>query len=251
MGVTAIIPARFASSRLPGKPLELLEDKPMIQWVWERCQKANLDDCLVATDDERIASAVQNFGGQVQLTSSLCRSGTERCAEVVRKVNTNPDQIILNVQGDEPFLHPEHLNLLSSAFGDPQVRIATLAVPIKEQASLFRPHTPKVIINRNNDALYFSRHAIPFYRDRDEAEWLSAFPYRKHIGVYAYRASVLLELALLPESSLEIAESLEQLRWLDHGYNIRVVMVQEDTRTIDTPEDLEAARDWLRSNPTK
>ncbi len=251
MPAIAIIPARYDSSRLPGKPLADIGGAPMIFRVWERCMLAGFHRVIIATDDQRIADVVRAFSGEAIMTSPTCRSGTERCAEVAGMLNlasgAASHEVIVNVQGDEPFLHPEHLSLLRGAFEDPEVNIATLAVPIKDNERLFNPNTPKVVIANNGNALYFSRHPLPYLRDMAPEDWLSHQRYLKHIGIYAYRTGTLLQLSALSPVDLEIAESLEQLRWLCHGYNIRVLEVEQDTLTVDTPQDLDAARDFFLS----
>ena len=246
MPVIAIIPARFQSSRLPGKPLADIHGKPMIVRVWERCVLAGLDQVIIATDDHRIEKVVQDYGAEVSMTSAHCRSGTDRCAEVAASLPNDREYIVINVQGDEPFLHPSHLKLLAEAFADPTVQIATLAVAINDNERLFNPNTPKVALNYQSNALYFSRHAIPYVRDKENGQWITNQSFWKHIGIYAYRVPTLLKLSSLPETDLEKSESLEQLRWLYHGYPIRVLTVEEDTMTVDTLEDLEAARQWAQ-----
>jgi len=238
-----IIPARYASTRFPGKPLIDMKGKTMIQRVYEQVEKA-LDKVCVATDDSRIEEAVKAFGGNVVLTSGQHRSGTDRCYEAYTKVGDGFD-IIINIQGDEPFIHPEQIEILKGCFTDENVQIATLVKPFHAddnfEDSLFDPNTPKVVLNRNNEAMYFSRSIIPYLRGKNHLEWLANHTYYKHIGLYAYKANVLNEITQLPQSPLEIAESLEQLRWLENGYRIKAGITTLETIGIDTPEDLEKA----------
>ena len=236
-----IIPARYGSSRFPGKPLVEINGKPMIQRVYEQASKCPaLQKVVVATDDERIKNAVENFGGNILMTSTHHNSGTERCGEVLEKLDEQFD-IVINIQGDEPFLHPGQLELLVNCFSNPQTQIATLAIRLNDPELLFNPNTPKVIFDKNQEAIYFSRHPIPFVRGVDKNDWLKNHDYYKHIGIYAFRTSVLNEVNQLPVSSLEKAESLEQLRWLENGFKIQIAITENDTVTIDTPEDLERA----------
>ncbi len=243
----AVIPARWASSRLPGKPLADIGGKPMIQRVWEQAQKAAPERLIVATDDPRILKAVQDFGGEAMLTDPACPSGTDRCAEVARALDWPDHGVVINVQGDEPFLDPDTLRQLHAAFADQAVQVATLAVPLRDPAAFRNPNTPKVVLDRHNNALYFSRQPIPHGWSPDAcgarpgAEASGLHPWR-HIGVYAFRRSALAALAQLPPSPLEQAERLEQLRWLEDGWRIRVLPQTEAGVTVDTPEDLEAAR---------
>jgi 3-deoxy-manno-octulosonate cytidylyltransferase (CMP-KDO synthetase) len=243
MNFIGIIPARYASTRFPGKPLAEINGKSMIQRVYEQASKA-LEYVVVATDDERIYKHVEGFGGKVVMTLDTHRSGTDRCAEAIRKVQPDYPQVtfdvVINIQGDEPFIQPEQLRLLKSCF-DEDVAIATLAKPISSSDELFNPNVVKVVINRSNRALYFSRSVIPYLRNADQADWVNSFRYLKHIGIYAYKVSTLKEITLLSPSSLEIAESLEQNRWIENEYSIYVQQTQLETIAIDTPEDLEKA----------
>lgn len=243
-----IIPARYASSRFPGKPLADINGKPMIQRVYEQVKKV-LDTVYVATDDPRIEKAVQAFGGKVVMTSDQHKSGTDRCYEAFMKVGEG-HSVVINIQGDEPFIQPSQIEALKECFTDESIQIATLAkafLPTDDFAVLSDENKPKVVINKNNEALYFSRSVIPFYRGKETAEWLANHTYYKHIGLYAYRADVLKELTLLPQSSLEIAESLEQLRWLENGYKIKVGFTDVETIGIDTIHDLERAIELMRN----
>jgi 3-deoxy-manno-octulosonate cytidylyltransferase (CMP-KDO synthetase) len=239
-----IIPARYASTRFPGKPLADLGGKPMIQRVYENA-RAVLECVYVATDDARIEATVKGFGGKVVMTSNEHFSGTDRCCEAYMKIGRGYN-VVVNIQGDEPFLHTEHIELLKACFTDPSVQIATLVKPSRPDedfaTALSGSNSPKVIINHYREAMYFSRSIIPYYRGKPHTEWLSNHTYYKHIGLYAYRADVLQEITLLPQSPLELAESLEQLRWLENGYRIKVGITELENIGIDTPEDLENAR---------
>jgi 3-deoxy-manno-octulosonate cytidylyltransferase (CMP-KDO synthetase) len=239
-----IVPARYASSRFPGKPLALIGDKPMIQRVYEQACKS-LDLVYVATDDLRIFEAVRNFGGKAVMTSPDHQSGTDRCAEAVQLIagetGINPD-IVINIQGDEPFIKPEQINLLKQCFDSESVDIATLVRKVEEGEDIFNPNQPKVIITRAGDALYFSRAAIPYIRDSEISKWSGKHVYYKHIGLYAYRTETLKKITLLPRSPLEISESLEQNRWLENGFHIRTAVTLWESIGIDTPGDLEKAK---------
>lgn len=242
MKFAAIIPARHASTRFPGKPLADMRGKPMIRRVYEQVKQA-VDEVWVATDDERIFKAVASFGGKAVMTSAAHNSGTDRCREAFEKV-TPQAEIIINIQGDEPFVQPEQIRTLMDCFDDETVQIATLVKPFRKEdgfEALANPNSPKVVINQRGEALYFSRSVIPYVRDIDQAQWIDKQIFYKHIGMYAYRASVLRQIAGLPTSVLEKAESLEQLRWLENGFKIRVGITQTETIGIDTPEDLEKA----------
>ena len=236
----AIIPARFASTRFPGKPLVEIAGKTMIQRVYEQVTKA-VENVYVATDDIRIQKACVAFGANVIMTSELHRSGTDRCYEAYTKIGEEFD-VIINVQGDEPFIQPEQIETLKACFENEKTQIATLAKRISKTEGtefLVDPNHPKLIVNKNDEAMYFSRSVIPFIRGEQVGDWLNAFPYLKHVGIYAYQSEVLEQLVNLPASSLEIAESLEQLRWLENGYKIKVGYTNVDSFGIDTPEDLE------------
>ncbi|MDR2470127.1 MAG: 3-deoxy-manno-octulosonate cytidylyltransferase [Tannerella sp.] len=243
MKFSGIIPARYASTRFPGKPLADMKGKPMIQRVYERVLPT-VDDLCIATDDRRIEEAAKAFGACVVMTSDCHRSGTERCYEAYCKMGTCGD-VVINIQGDEPFIHPRQIELLKHCFDTPDVQIATLVKPFEPDSdsedTLFNPNSPKVVLNRNGDALLFSRSVIPCVRGRKPSEWLTAHTFYRHIGLYAYRADVLKEIVCLPPSPLELAESLEQLRWLEHGYRIRTAVTHQETVGIDTPEDMERA----------
>lgn len=246
MRYLGIIPARYASTRFPAKPLAMLGGKSVIQRVYEQVAGV-LDDACVATDDERIASAVRAFGGKVVLTSPHHRSGTDRCYEAYTRVGEGFD-VVVNIQGDEPFIQPSQIEAVKACFADPATQIATLVKPFAPESgyeALANPNSPKVVIDRQGRALYFSRSVIPYQRGRDTAEWLAGHTYYKHIGLYAYRAGVLGEITALPQSALELAESLEQLRWIENGYTIKVGFTDVETIGIDTPDDLRRAEEFL------
>jgi 3-deoxy-manno-octulosonate cytidylyltransferase (CMP-KDO synthetase) len=237
--IIGIIPARFASSRFPGKPLADIRGKSMIERVYGQARKAQrLSDVIVATDDRSIEAKVKSFGGKVCLTSPDHPSGTDRCAEVVDLLKISCDAVV-NIQGDEPFIDPAQIDLLCSCFDDPRTDLATLIKEIIKPEILFSPHSPKVIVDCHEFAVYFSRHAIPFIRAVPQARWLDNHTFFQHIGIYGYRPRILREITALPPSLLEKAESLEQLRWLEHGYKIKTAITTFDTIAIDTPEDLE------------
>ena len=245
MKITGIIPARYASSRFPGKPLVDIGGKSMIRRVYEQAKKAkSLVDVVVATDDERIERHVKDFGGNVIMTSVAHQSGTDRCYEVLTKLSQDID-VVINIQGDEPFIFPEQIDLVASCFNNENTRIATLVKKIKTPEELFNNNIPKVVLNKNNEAVYFSRQTIPYIRGKEPAEWLFLHTFYKHIGIYAYRSSVLKELTGLQQSSLEIAEALEQLRWLENGYKIKVQITDFESVAIDTPDDLKKLKVFL------
>lgn len=241
MNFLGIIPARYASTRFPGKPLVDIQGKPMIQRVYESVAKV-IDNVVVATDDARIFTAVEKFGGQAIMTSVQHKSGTDRCVEAlvefVDKFSYHPD-VVLNIQGDEPFLNIEHLQKLCACFIDSSCQIATLVKKINSFDQLTNPNYPKVVLNKQKEAIFFSRSAIPYFRGEDQQNWHEKHTYYKHIGIYGYRTDVLKEISKLPQSSLELAESLEQLRWLENGYSIKVDITNIETPSVDTPEDLE------------
>ncbi len=235
MKIAGIIPARYASTRFPRKPLVNIGGKTMIHRVYEQASKATgLSEVIVATDDERIYNEVKRFGGKVVMTSSNHQNGTERCAEVALQLDAD---VIINIQGDEPFIQPEQINLLASVFTN-GTQIPDIATLIKEHAldeELRNPARVKVVTNKYLDALYFSRSIIPFLRGTTKADTTT---YYKHIGIYAFRKAVLAELVKLPPSALELAESLEQLRWLENGYRIKCAVTTLESVSVDTPEDL-------------
>lgn len=246
MKFLGIIPARYASTRFPAKPLAMLGGKTVIQRVYEQVVGV-LDDAYVATDDERIEAAVKSFGGKVVMTSVEHKSGTDRCYEACTKIGGDFD-VVVNIQGDEPFIQPSQLQAVKSCFDDSSTQIATLVKPFSANddfAVLENINSPKVVVNKNMNALYFSRSIIPYQRNADKNDWLKNHTYYKHIGLYAYRTEVLKEITSLPQSSLELAESLEQLRWLENGYTIKVGTSEVETIGIDTPQDLEKAERYL------
>lgn len=246
MKFLGIIPARYASTRFPAKPLAMLGGKTVIQRVYEQVV-STLQDAVVATDDERIEAAVLAFGGKVVMTSPNHKSGTDRCYEALTKTPGDFD-VVVNIQGDEPFIQPSQLQSIMDCFQDPETQIATLVKPFKPEdgfAALENVNSPKVVLNQRSQALYFSRSIIPFTRNRDRQDWLAGHTYYKHIGLYAYRTDVLRQITSLPQSPLELAESLEQLRWLENGYVIKVGMTDVETIGIDTPQDLERAEAFL------
>lgn len=245
MNFIGIIPARFQSTRFPGKPLVNLGDKPIVQWVYENARKA-LDEVYVATDDERIFQAVEAFGGNAVYTSPNHQSGTDRCAEAALKIAEHLTfDVVINIQGDEPFIRPEQIEGLKNCFISPETEIATLIKPITNVAEISNINRPKVVINKNQEAMYFSRSSIPFVRDCKPEEWINRNTFYSHIGMYAYRFDVLLELTRLPIGILEKAESLEQLRWLENGYRIKTAQTMFENIGIDTPEDLVQAEKFL------
>ena len=247
MRYIAIIPARYASTRFPAKPLALLGGKPVIQRVYEQVKKV-LTDVIVATDDERIFKTVEGFGGRAIMTREDHKSGTDRCYEAYQKVGKEYD-VVINVQGDEPFIQPEQIRSLMACFEDEATQIATLVKPFMQADgldALHNPNSPKVVVSDDGRAIYFSRSVIPYLRGVGEEEWLSRHTYYKHIGLYAYRAETLGEITRLPQSTLEKVESLEQLRWIDNGYIIKVGETNVETIGIDTPVDLERAEQFLR-----
>lgn len=242
----AIIPARYASTRFPGKPLALLGGKPVIQRVYEQVS-AVVEDAVVATDDERIFAAVEAFGGRVVMTSTEHRSGTDRCYEAYQKLGKAYD-VVINVQGDEPFIAHSQLRAIMSCFDDEHTQIATLVKPFAEEdgiEALENPNSPKVVVDAASKAIYFSRSVIPYLRGVERTEWLKRHTFYKHIGMYAFRSEALREVTALPQSSLEKAESLEQLRWIENGYKIGVGISDVETVGIDTPEDLARAEEFL------
>lgn len=248
MKFLGIIPARYASTRFPGKPLADLAGKPMIRHVYEKVV-GTLDEAVVATDDVRIYDAVISFGGKAVMTSDQHQSGTDRCFEALNKMGEKYD-VIVNIQGDEPFIKPEQLEILKHCFDSPEVEIATLVKPFTEadgMEAVMNANSPKVVINNRSEALYFSRSVIPYIRNYPQKEWLKHHTFYKHIGLYAYRADILKAITSLPQSDLEIAESLEQLRWLENGYKIRVGITNQETIGIDTPDDLQKAIEFLNN----
>jgi 3-deoxy-manno-octulosonate cytidylyltransferase (CMP-KDO synthetase) len=232
-----IVPARYASSRFPGKPLADIHGKSMIQRVYEQSIKV-----YVATDDERIFQVVKAFGGKVVMTSGNHKSGTDRCAEAVILAELETRKrfdVVLNIQGDEPFIEPHQLELVKSCFNNEKTQIATLVKVIHTQEDLVDPNRPKVVISNSGEAIYFSRSPIPYFRGKENSDWADSHIYYCHIGLYGYLKSILTEITRLPQSTLELAESLEQLRWIQNGYRIAVRTTTCDSFGVDTPEDLE------------
>ena len=248
MKFIGVIPARYASSRFPGKPLAILGGKTMIQRVYEQVREV-LDDVYVATDDQRIFDQVKSFGGNVVMTSPDHKSGTDRIQEAVTIIGGDYD-VVVNIQGDEPFIQRSQIETVCHCFDDPQTQIATLGKPFTIEMgieALENPNSPKVVLDNQGYAMYFSRSIIPFIRGKEKNEWPGLYPFLKHIGLYAYRTEVLAEITRLPQSSLEIAESLEQLRWLQNGYKIKVGTTDVETIGIDTLADLERAEEFLKT----
>lgn len=247
MKVIGIIPARYASTRFPGKPLVLLGGMTIIERVYRQVEGL-LDDVAVATDDDRIFDAVRAFGGKAIMTSTSHRSGTDRVMEAYTKVGEEYD-VIVNIQGDEPFIQPEQIKLLCQCFDNDKVDIATLVKPFVDTDGLIaleNPNSPKVVFDNQMHAMYFSRSVIPYLRGVDKEEWLSKHTFYKHIGLYAYRAKALKQITSLPQSTLELSESLEQLRWIENGFTIKVGITNQETIGIDTPEDLMRAEQFLK-----
>ena len=245
MKFIAVIPARYASTRFPGKPLAVLGGKTVIQRVYEQAVSV-LPEAYVATDDERIFQAVEAFGGRAVMTRADHKSGTDRIEEAVEKIATDAD-VIINIQGDEPFIQPSQIETLMQLFDDPATQIGTLGKRFETIDAMRNPNSPKIVTDRRGFALYFSRSVIPYIRGIEADEWLTHYPFLKHLGIYAYRREVLAEVTRLPQSALEKAESLEQLRWLENGYRIRVGITDVETVGIDTPEDLARAEAFLNS----
>lgn len=245
MKFIGIIPARYASTRFPGKPLALLGGKPVIQHVYEKVA-AVLEAAYVATDDERIYDVVKSFGGQVVMTRTDHKSGTDRIEEAIEKIGGEWD-VVVNVQGDEPFVAKNQLDTICHCFDDPTTQIATLGKPFESMEAVQNPNSPKIVVDNMGFAMYFSRSVIPYVRGKEMSSWLTHYPFLKHLGIYAYRKDVLRQVTKLPQSSLEIAESLEQLRWLQNGFKIKVGTTDVETVGIDTPQDLERAEEFLKA----
>lgn len=248
MNFIGIIPARYASTRFPGKPLAMLGGKTVIQRVYEQVG-AVLDNAVVATDDERIVKAVEQFGGKAIMTSPNHKSGTDRCYEAYTKIGQDYD-VVVNVQGDEPFIQPQQLLAIQQCFEDEETQIATLVKPFEPQngyEALVNPNSPKVVVDNRMRAVYFSRSVIPYLRGVEPSEWLNRHTYFKHIGLYAYRVETLKEITSLPQGKLEQAESLEQLRWIENGFTIKVGLSDVETIGIDTQEDLKRAEKFLKN----
>lgn len=239
----AIIPARYSSTRFPGKPLADVAGKPMIQRVYERVHTV-IEDVLVATDDKRIEAVVKSFGGNVIMTSDQHKSGTDRCAEALdrwEEATSEQLDIVINIQGDEPFIRGEQIEAIKACFSDKETQIATLIKPIEDNQVIFDSNRPKVVIDKKGFALYFSRSPIPYIRDAESEKWHTKHVMYQHIGLYAYRSLILRTITNIPQSPLELAESLEQLRWLEDGFKIKTAITQFESYGIDTPEDLAKA----------
>jgi len=248
MKTTAIIPARYASTRFPGKPLATIGDRPMVVHTWQRVCAAGLDRVVVATDDARIEAVCLQWGAEVVRTRPDHPSGTDRVAEAAKALHID-DGLIINVQGDEPFIDPDAVRQLADFMQRGQWPIGTLACRLQRSEELFDPNVVKVVFGESRQALYFSRAPIPHVRGVGQDEWLEVAEYYKHIGTYAFQAKALQEVARLPKGKLETAESLEQLRWLAHGYRIGVLVTEKDSVGIDTPEDLERLTRWQGQEP--
>ena len=244
MKFISIIPARYASTRFPGKPLAMLGGKIVIQRVYEKVSGV-IDETWVATDDERIFNAVESFGGKVVMTRNDHKSGTDRIEEAIEKIGGDYD-VVINVQGDEPFIQASQIKTVCECFDDPSTEIATLGKPFgNDMDAINNPNSPKIVVDKKGYAMYFSRSVIPFVRGKESKEWPLSYPFLKHIGLYAYRRNVLAEVTRLPQGELEKAESLEQLRWLENGYRIKVGLTDVETVGFDTPEDLARAENFL------
>lgn len=232
MKILGIIPARYGSTRFEGKPLALINGKMMIQRVYEQVKKADrLAEVVVATDDERIFKAVEGFGGKAVMTSKNHKSGTDRCREVVDIIG-NGFEAVINIQGDEPYINPLQINQIAELISDKDTQLASLCKPVHDEEELKSPNAVKVVFDKNGKALYFSRFAIPYLRNQLE------HTFYKHIGIYAYKCDVLKRVAALPQSGLELAESLEQLRWLENGYTVRMGVTEFESFSVDVPEDI-------------
>ena len=246
MKVIGIIPSRYASTRFPSKPLAMIKGKTMIQRVWEQAWKSKLDAVVVATDDMRIADEVLKFGGQYVLTDPNHRSGTDRCREALYMLEGQYDAVV-NIQGDEPFIDPAQINQVIELIGRDDTQLASLAKRIEDEDELFSPNVVKVVMDKQGNALYFSRNPIPFMRNLDRDKWLQKGEYYKHIGLYAYKTETLCQIAEMQSTALEMAESLEQLRWLENGLRIRMGVTQLESLSIDTQEDYEKAMQFAQN----
>ncbi len=246
MKVVGIIPARYASTRFPGKPLALIKGKPMIQRVYEQAIKAKLDAVVVATDDVRIADVVMDFGGQYVMTSPNHRSGTDRCCEALDLLEDQYDAVI-NIQGDEPFVDPHLIEMMETLISRDDTVLASMAKRIEDEDELFSPNTVKVVMDTDGNALYFSRHPIPFMRNKDRNDWMGKGVFYKHIGIYAYKSATLRQIASMQPTALELSESLEQLRWLENGLRIRMGITQKENVSVDEPGDIEKAEQFAEN----
>ena len=236
--IIGIIPARYESNRFPGKPLVNIHGKSMIQRVYEQCLKAQLDRVVVATDDDRIFAHVQKFGGEVVMTSNRHKSGTDRIAEAAEKLDLSSDSIVFNIQGDEPFINPDDINLLADCFNKQLTQIATLVKKINTIETLNNPNSPKVVLGVKQQALYFSRAAIPHLKGVKKENWLVEKTFFQHIGIYGFRYDILKEISVLSSTPLEQNEGLEQLRWIENGYIIHTAEINSESIAVDCPEDL-------------
>jgi 3-deoxy-manno-octulosonate cytidylyltransferase (CMP-KDO synthetase) len=237
--IVGIIPARYASTRFPGKPLIDIEGKTMLQRVYEQASKSKLlSKIIVATDDEKIFNHVKSFGGDVVMTASHHPSGTDRCMDALSQLKED-FKYVVNIQGDEPFIEPEQIDELAAVLNDGTIELATQMIAVDRYEILFDKGEVKIVLNTNNEALYFSRMVIPFIKGVDEKEWYKHHQYYRHVGMYAYRKDILQKITQLPVSSLENAESLEQLRWIENGFTIKCVVTKYESHCIDTPEDVE------------
>ena len=248
MKVVGIIPSRYASTRFPGKPLAMIKGKTMIQRVCEQAWKSKLDAVVVATDDMRIADEVLSFGGQYVLTDPRHRSGTDRCCEALDMLETQFDAVV-NIQGDEPFIDPKEINLLVDMISRDDTQLASLVKKLDDEEDLFGSTKVKVVLDKDGNAMYFSRSPIPFMRNVDRAKWLQKGTFYQHIGVYAYQADTLRQIARMQPTALEMVESLEQLRWLENGLSIRMAIVETDNIAIDTTADLAKAIEFAQNLP--
>ena len=247
MKFVGIIPARYASTRFPGKPLADILGKSMIQRVYERASQV-LDTVVVATDDQRIYDAVVQFGGRVVMTSENHKTGTDRCYEALTKLPETYD-VVINIQGDEPFIAIDQIEALKNCFVSDQIQLATLVKPFDANTSideLENPNTPKVILSQTGEAICFSRSVIPYLRGVEKSQWAAAHTYYKHIGIYAYRTDILAQITKMTQTPIEKAESLEQLRWLENGLHIHVAITHSDNHSIDTPEDLQRVVELMK-----
>jgi 3-deoxy-manno-octulosonate cytidylyltransferase (CMP-KDO synthetase) len=241
MKIAGIIPARYASTRFPGKPLAEIRGKSMIRRVYEQCLKCpELDALIVATDDDRILNEVINFGGVAMMTSGRHQSGTDRCGEVIEKLEKEGQTFdaVINIQGDEPFIDPGQITKVTSQLGNESIHIATLVKKISNSQELFDANVVKVALANDGRALCFSRSALPYIRGREQKDWVNSHTFYKHIGIYGYQTEILKKIVTLPKGKLELAESLEQLRWLENGYSIFAEATDFDSIAIDSPEDL-------------
>lgn len=241
MKFIGIIPARYASTRFPGKPLADINGKTMIERVYEQAKKA-LETVYIATDDDRIYNEVKRFGGNAIITSENHQSGTDRLAEAVELIQTDNNtkyDVVINIQGDEPFIQPEQIEEIKSCFNDNKTQIATLVKQVENSEDIFDANKPKVTFDKNMNAICFSRSPIPYLRNVEKPEWHLKHNFYRHIGMYAYKTDTLIELTKLEQSSIELAESLEQMRWIENGYKIKVAKTNFDSLGVDTPKDLE------------